>query len=58
MTDIASSASATTDASSPEQTPSLLHSLAEINKHRIQPLTLDELQQMNAWIDEYWEEMC
>jgi len=29
--------------------------LAEINRMRVYPLTLEELRQLNAGIDEYWE---
>jgi len=57
MTDIPSPVAATSDASSPEQVVELLCSLAAANKHRITPLTLEELQAVNAWIDEYWEEV-
>jgi len=35
----------------------LQRQLDAINKMRVYPLTLEELQAMNAWIDEYWEEM-
>ena len=49
---------ASSDDSTPLDPADPLHrQLAAINKTRVYPLTAEELQAMNALIDEYWEEM-